>query len=211
MSQQSRDEDWAELAIEAARGDHHAFRRLTEAIWPDVVRLAAHNRHLLASGGSNDDARNVAVLVLEKLNRSDYRVLSLYEDWQARHPDKEFRDWLAIVVANTLRDYVRGAAQVEDGEDSPLPSKKRILNEFVQCMPSHEQSFRPPMTAAQTVRQLIEYAQTWLPQDQRRALETWLEGTSFEEMGAELGCDAETAKRLVRAAVASLRRRFASL
>jgi hypothetical protein len=66
------------------------------------------------------------------------------------------------------------------------------------------------MTAAQTARQLLEYAHKHLPEDQYAALVSWIDGASFEDVSHERGLDnEEEARCLVRAAVAALRRRFA--
>jgi hypothetical protein len=66
------------------------------------------------------------------------------------------------------------------------------------------------MTAAQTARQLLEFAREHLPEDQLGALMMWLEGATFEEIAEELGLgEPEAARKTQRAAVAALRRHFA--
>jgi hypothetical protein len=89
------------------------------------------------------------------------------------------------------------------------PLAKRLLNELAKQLPLDDVGVRPPVTDAQTARQLLEFAQRELPPDQRTALLEWLQGASFE-MIAETSAlpGPEDAKRLVRAAVAVLRRQF---
>jgi hypothetical protein len=66
------------------------------------------------------------------------------------------------------------------------------------------------MTAAQTARQLLEFARSHLPVAQLEALTRWLDGGSFEDIEDECGLSPNEARKLVRAAVAVLRRRFAT-
>lgn len=157
---------------------------------------------------SDDHVRNIAMTLLEKFSRPDGHVLGLYVLWKDRHLDKTFSDWLRIVTKNAVRDYLRqhlGARKT--GHEQP--SIKRLLNEVAASPHLEELGARPPITAAQTARQLMEFAQDKLPSDQRDALQRWLEGESFTEMATSAGTNPEVARRLVRAAIATLRRHFA--
>jgi uncharacterized protein (DUF2267 family) len=160
---------------------------------------------------SEDCVRDVLANLVQKLGEDGARRLRTFPDWHARNPDKTFEDWARIVAANAIRDYVRtqlGAAATSEGE--PLPSAKRLLNEFSMSPRLDELGFRPPVTAAQAARQLLEYAEAHLPPAQCQALGAWLDGSTFEEIECDLGLEEPgEAKRLVRAAIAVLRRRFA--
>jgi hypothetical protein len=115
---------------------------------------------------------------------------------------------MRIVAANLVRDYVReqmGSRRANLDEPSP----KRILNEFSMSPALDELGVRPPMTAAQTARELLDFARTRLSPLQLRALALWLEGTSFDPMDQELEVAAGEGRKLLRAAVAVLRRHFA--
>lgn len=69
---------------------------------------------------------------------------------------------------------------------------------------------RPPMTAAQTARELIEFARAHLRADQFTGLTRWMDGADLGEIAAELALpDPDEARKLVRSAVAVLRREFA--
>jgi DNA-directed RNA polymerase specialized sigma24 family protein len=83
------------------------------------------------------------------------------------------------------------------------------LNEFASSPALEDLGVRPPLTAAQTARELIEFARSRLPAEQLALLEAWLEGASFDDMAREHGTTADEARKLVRAAVATLRRHFA--
>lgn len=59
-------------------------------------------------------------------------------------------------------------------------------------------------------RRIVEYARDHLPEDQLAVLAGWLEGASFAEVASELQlADTRAAERLLRAALARLRRQFA--
>jgi DNA-directed RNA polymerase specialized sigma24 family protein len=196
------------LAQAALSGPSAAFMHLVNAIWPEMMSLLATGRRLRALAPNEDDRREIAVCVVEKLSRNDLHGLRSYTGWRQRHPDKTFHDWLRIVLANTARDYQRGRrSKPQDAE--LLSSPVRVLNEFTLTLPLDQQGTRPPVTAAQTARQLLEFAEQRLPVEQYQALTAWLKGESFEEIASGLAlADAAPARKAVRAAVASLRREF---
>ncbi len=195
------------LAQRALSGPPAAFMHLVNAIWPEMMSLLATSRRLRLLAQSEDDRREIAVTVIEKLSRNDLHGLRSYQSWCERHPDKTFHDWIRIVLANAARDHQRGHRAQKEAE--PPLSPVRVLNEFTLTLPVDERGTRPPVTAAQTARQLLEFAQQRLPPAQYAALTAWLRGESFEEIaaGADIG-QAEDARKAVRAAVASLRREF---
>src|SRR5262249_23298222 len=141
--------------------------------------------------------------------RNDAHGLARYAPWRERHADKTFVDWICIVTSNVVRDHVR--ERMGDAALFEVPSAKRLLNEFAQSPALAERGARPPLTNAQTARELFEFAQKRLPSDQTRALVLWVEGASFDEIAAELALASDdAAEKLVRAAVAVLRREFGS-
>lgn len=195
------------LARRVAAGDGAAFRLLFEALWEPCLRLVRAKSALRPA--NEDDAREVVTRLMGKLEQDDHRALRLYLDWADRHPDKGFADWIKIAVANAVRDYVRERRGATSADAPGTPSAKRLLNELANSVPIDEVGFRPPVTDAQTARQLLEFARGTLPEDQRTALEDWLLGASYEGIAEARGlADAEAGKRLVRAAVAVLRRRY---
>jgi hypothetical protein len=116
-----------------------------------------------------------------------------------------------IVVANAIRDHVRTTLGESKAPRTDALSVKRLLNEFAASPALKELGVRPPITAAQTARQMLEFAERRLPPDQYLALTHWIDGASFAEIEAELGEAAPgQAQRLVRAAVATLRRHFSA-
>ena len=196
------------LAIRGAAGDGAACKELVERLWPVWVKTVAASRSLAPLGASEDHVHNVVAKLVEKIGRADGRGLRLYPAWRERNPGKTFEDWIHIVTTNAVRDYVR--AQIgEIDAGTREPSRKRLLNDFATSPLLDQLGVRPPITAAQTARQLLEYARTELPADQLQALALWIEGHAFEDIQAELRLeDAEAARKRVRAAVAAIRRKF---
>ncbi len=207
------------LAARAVAGDEGAWQALIAHLWPALHGLVKKSHTMGRFGRSDDHARDVLTLVMERLRRDDGHGLRLYAPWRAKNPDKTFADWIRIVTVNLMRRYVHerlvalggGTAPTPEDEQAPLPSVKRLLNEFVQSPVLDDLGTRPPFTNAQTARELLAFARTRLPEVQCRALLTWIEGASFAEIADELGLPgASAAERTVRAATAVLRRQFAA-
>jgi DNA-directed RNA polymerase specialized sigma24 family protein len=195
-----------ELARRAVSGDGAARQELVELLWPFWIETARTSRSMGAFARSEDAVHSVAMTLLEKIGQADGRALALYGDWSRRHPDKDFADWMRIVTKNAIRDYVRD--QMGPRPETGEISVKRLLNEFASSAAAETLGVRPPFTAAQTARELLEFAKASLPPEQLRVLDGWLQGARFEDMAIELGGSAEQARSLMRAAVATLRRRF---
>jgi hypothetical protein len=119
---------------------------------------------------------------------------------------------MQIVVANVIRDHVREHCGARRGPAVPRDlTPKRLLNEFAGSPALDEIATRPEFTPAQTARQLVEYARAHLPGGQCSALEAWIDGATFDEIELELGThEPESGKKFVRAAIATLRRHFAT-
>lgn len=196
------------LALRAAEGDETAFHDLVALVWPELGRSMQSSRRLAAAGASDDGPHDVALRLMEKLRHDDFRALRLYADWRERHPEKTFLDWLRIVAANATRDYLRELRGQSANDGVPTP--KQLLNVFSAVSGVEDLGTRPPMTWAQTARQLLEFAETRLPEQQRHALEEWLTGSDFDEIAKKRGLSGgDEARKSVRAAIAILRREFA--
>lgn len=207
------------LVARIVAGDEDAWRPLAEHLWPHFIDLVKKSRHMGSLAKSDDHVHNVVANLVDKLGTDGGRAINKFPAWKAENPGKGFDDWIRIVVSFTVKDYVRQAlGRRSRGADKPsaeedLPSIKRLLNEF-STSPAGEDAFgsaRPPMTAAQTARELFEWARSRLPADQMEALSQWMDGASFEEIDAHLSSQvpsAADARKLVRAAMATLRRKF---
>jgi DNA-directed RNA polymerase specialized sigma24 family protein len=204
----SLDEDACQRLLDSVRSTAEPeWRKLVGLLWPVLMRLARESRTMTVLGRSDDHVRNVALLVLEKLGRGGCRVARLERPWREARPGKTTLDWLRIVVANVARDYVReraGRAKAGAAFD------KRLVYSLATALPDEDEL--PPSsllsaTTGHAARELVRWAEEHLPADQTTALGAWLEGESFEAIAATLAvADVAVAKRLVHAALATLRR-----
>ncbi len=193
------------LAKSALDGDRVAMTQLAEALWPFASAAAKKSQ----SREALDEAHELFAELLERLEQGDMAALRSYLPWKTRHPEKRFADWVRIVVANLQRDRVRARVGRTPQGASQLPTQKRVLNELASLEPLDQVGYRPPVTNAQTAREILEFAAKHLPPLQARALSAWASGESFAELQSSMGVDSEEgAVRLVRAALATLRRQF---
>lgn len=206
--------DLASLAVYIPRvvaGDGPAWQELMTQLEPHLLQLLRRGRTLGPMRHNLDDCRAVMTAVLERLWKDDYRGLRLFQPWADAHPGKDFGDWIRIVTVNIARDHVSARLGAEQGEGE-VPRNKRLMNTLASLLPredDHRLGFRPSMTNTQLARELLEYAASSLDPVQFRALCRWIEGATFAELADELGLPTPRgADKLVRAALARLRRRF---
>src|SRR6185295_5959794 len=156
-----------------------------------------------------DDVRNVMAQVFERLRRDDYRALRMFLGWRDRNPGKAFQDWLTIVTVNVIRNYISSKLGAPGpGGTSP----KQLVNTFTEALPSDgdELAILPHITTKETAQRIVEYARDHLAGEQLAVLAAWLAGASLDDMVSELHlADTKAADRLLRAALARLRRQFA--
>lgn len=190
--------------------DDPAWPGFVEALWPELTRLVRASRSMGPLARSDDHVRDAVTRVFEKLGADGCRALRLYPAWRDGAAGRSFADWLRIVAANVVRDYVRErAGRPSDAPRADPAPNKRLVDSLAEMLPSEDVlGARPPVTAYHTAREVLEYARAHLPPAQLDALSGWLGGESFEETAQKLGLGApEAANRLVRAALATLRRR----
>jgi DNA-directed RNA polymerase specialized sigma24 family protein len=195
------------LVQNVARGDGGACRELIAYLWPIWLGMVRSSRGMQSLVNLEDGVHDVVARLVEKFGQPEGRGLCLYAPWKARNSDKAFEDWLRIVTKNVIRDYLRervGGSRQGSGE----PGVKRLLNEFASARVLEELGVRPPLTLAQTARELIEFARGRLAAEQLAVLEAWLKGATFEEIAAERGTVEQEARQSLRSAVAVLRRYF---
>jgi hypothetical protein len=197
------------LVARIVQGDAVAQRKLVEHLWPCWLKQVRGSRGMAALAQSEDHVREVATRVAQKIGKPGAPTLRLYPFWREKHADRDFGDWIRIVVANAIRDYVReqiGNVRIPDGDLSP----KRLLNELTMSGTGEVTKVRPPFTAAQAARQIVEFAQDHLPQDQLRALSLWLQGATDVDLDRDLETAPGGGRALMRAGVATLRRKFSN-
>lgn len=178
---------------------------LVEQLFPHLERLVGSSPSLGSLRSSEDHRRNAATEVLAKLAKNQHRALALLEPWLAINTEKTAADWIRIVIANVVRGYV--ARQI--GSDA----RKRLLHTLATSLPlDHDDAagLRPPVTTEQTAREILEFATEHLEHAQLAALRSWLHHGDFADIARAAGrTDPRDGERLVRAALAKLRREFA--
>jgi DNA-directed RNA polymerase specialized sigma24 family protein len=195
-----------DLARKGSAGDRQACHDLVEHLWQSWVEMVRTNRSMGPLADSEDHVHNVVARLIDRLGQPG-GGLRRYPSWRESHPDRTFADWMRIVTANLVRDYVREQLGPRRSSASG-PSPKRLLNEFTLYCSVEELGVRPPITLAQTARELMDFARSRLSPTQCRALELWLEGIEFGQIDQELGLAEGQARKLLRAGVATLRRHF---
>jgi len=191
------------------RGDQVAWMTLFSQYGPVVERIVRTNRSMGSCRGSEDDVRNVMAQVFARLRRDDYRALRMFPGWRDKNPGKAFDDWLTIVTVNVVRNYMSSklGSPNENGE-----SLKQLVNTLADTLPLEGDKLllHPHITTKETAQRIIDYARDNLAEDQLAVLKAWLEGASLDDMVADLRlADVRAADRLLRAALARLRRQFA--
>jgi hypothetical protein len=196
-----------DLVARLLEGDAKARRSLIQELWPVWNDLVRRSRSLGSLATSKDHVEEIVTRLAEKFGQADGRALRTYVEWQRVHEDRTFADWNRIVTTNAIRDYVRsviGTVRVPQGEPTP----KRLLNELARSPVAQEHGVRPPFTAKQTARELLEFASSHLSSEQLRAMQLWLDDADFDEIGRELTVPPDAARKLVKAGIAVLRRHF---
>lgn len=198
--------DLEELVQATLAGAPNAFAELALALWPFAAAAGRRARE------AEDEGQELYARLLEKLEAEGRASLATYPAWRTRHPEKGFEDWVRIVLANLARDLQRErTGRVRERAEEMKPSAKRLLNELGGLAPLDEVGYRPPVTSEQTAREILAFAEAHLPPLQCAALAAWVEGEDFAQVSARTGiADEASAVRLVRAALATLRRRFAA-
>jgi hypothetical protein len=134
MSDQWDAEQAEQLALSAADGSVEAARDLIGVLWPMWLRLVKASPAMRGMQATDDDVANVLLRLVEKIKNG--RSLGLYAPWRERNPDKSFADWVRIVTANAVRDYVKFHSRRPrlelDGDEGTVASPKRVLNEFMR-------------------------------------------------------------------------------
>lgn len=189
-----------------------AWQDLMEVLFPHVEAIVRVSRSMGPLRSSPDHCRSATTRVFEKLARNDYSALRLFTEWQRVNPEKTLDDWLRIVVTRVVRDYVGSQLGAPSADpDQERVARKRLLHTLASALPDddHSPSARPPVTDLQTARQILDYARTHLSPMQLSALEAWINLADNDKVAAVIGKTPDEATKLVRSAVAKLRRQFA--
>jgi DNA-directed RNA polymerase specialized sigma24 family protein len=201
---------WDRLLRAVRSTGEPAWRELAALLWPELLAYVRATPSMTGIGATDDDVREAVVLVLEKLGRGDCRGARLYVTWREANPGRDAGDWLRIVATNVARDYARERRGRGDWNGKRPVPYRRSVELLATLLPDEEDlpaSTTLSATSRHAARELATFASGRLAPDQGQALADWLSGASFGDFAVALALeDASAAKRLVRAAVASLRR-----
>jgi hypothetical protein len=210
VQRESRDENGVlDLIRVILAGQEGAWTALVTVLHPRIDAIVRASHSLGPLRAADDHCRTAATNVLAKLARNQYRALSLVEHWLVARPDKAFDDWLTIVCTNVVREYV--GQQLGQRRDDG--SNKRWLHTLAAALPEGDDTpaVRAPLTDLRMASEIMQFAAEHLPVEQVTALSAWLQQRDFAEIGKIAGLSDEHARggeRLVRAALARLRREF---
>jgi DNA-directed RNA polymerase specialized sigma24 family protein len=202
------DDDLEALVVSVARGDQEAWRRLWSSLEPTVMALLRNPSVLGQLADREDDCRTIVVVVMERLRANDFARLRGYLQTRAQRPGLRFAPWLKVVAKRTAIDCMRAHPDYLDLRRQAGAGPKGHWVVPGSLPPSSQTpGTRPPMTNRATAAALMRHAEATMPENQRGALELWLQSLGHDEIARalELGSPRE-AERLVRAALERLRR-----
>lgn len=203
------DDELENLVAHAATADATAWQALWAAIEPPLSRIIAQPRFLGRLGQREDDRRNIVVAVMARLRADTFARLRQYLDARVANPRLRFMSWLRVVTKRVGIDYLRAHPDYVRRHDVGASTPGAWVDAGTLPPASQIMGGRPPITNQGTAHELLAYAAGVISGDQRRALELWAHGESFEDIARELALpSARDAERTVRAVLERLRRKF---
>lgn len=202
-------ENLESLIAPVCDGDEVAWQALWRKLDPELDALVRRRRMLGRLSEREDDRRGVVLLVMAKLRQDGFRRLKMYSEERRRNADLSLLTWLTVVLRNCAVDYARAHPDYVPGQRQGSARPGGIAEGLPLPPASRGPGARPPVTAARTAGELLEFVRRELPEEQQRALELWMAGHDAADIAAALGlASAAAATRIVRAAVERLRRQF---
>lgn len=122
-----------------------------------------------------------------------------------------FRGWLITLVGYVATDHLRSRLGWSRRDDGGPRTKRDVGTDAPRLSSVPDSGARPPITDYLTLRRLVGEIDAFVskfPDDMKRAFSLWLEDSEFTEIAVDLGITAESARKLVRAAQARLRKEF---
>jgi RNA polymerase sporulation-specific sigma factor len=183
---QPKVEDGFLIAL-AKQGDPTAYNRLVSR-YQGFVRLKASSYFL--AGGDSDDLIQEGMIGLYKAIR-DYRTdrESSFRNFAELCITRQIITAVKTATRNKhtpLNHYVSFSAPAGGGADDDAPS----LDEQIAGPATNDPASRAVST--EELRSLVGCLSTALSQLESNVLSLYLDGRSYEEIGARLGCDTKT-------------------
>jgi len=181
------------------------------AQWPaliaEVHSLAIAICEKRPAASDSDFANNVALRVIERLKKENYRALHRFLALRESYPDLEFEKWTRGIINNAAIDEIRSqpdVARARAGKGRELRSRAHVAFED-----ENHVDVRSTVSFALDARRVLRWIRDEnFPEEQRRALLLWLSGHTVDDCSEELGLDAGSTRRCLQAARQRLRRQF---
>jgi DNA-directed RNA polymerase specialized sigma24 family protein len=184
-------------------GEARAWQGLWLAVDPAIEEMAGRFWVTGRLAEREDERRDVVIGVMERLQANDFERLGPFLGALVRR-DGSARSWLSTVTRCSALNHARGHAE-------NLGGRERRWAELVPLPDDIEDLLPVSVQAIHTIEahRIQAYAARVLPEAQGKALCLWLPGYDDEEIAVRLGlAGAPAARRLIRAAIETLRRRF---
>lgn len=193
------------VAVQALlAGDATQWQTLVAEV--HALALAVCQRRQAARGA--DFASNVALRVIERLRKEDYKALRRFMELRDTYPALAFETWTRGIINNALIDEVRSLPETSRkrvGKRRELQTRTHVIFEDEQHAASASLAHSGILDARRVLRWIHDAD---FPLDQKRALLFWLNGHSIADCARQLDLDETGTRRLLRAARQRLRRQF---
>jgi len=178
--------------------------------WPtlmtEVHALALVVCQRRAASQDLDFAGNVALRVIERLQRDDYQALRRFEESRLQTKTLTFEMWTRGIIHNALIDELRSLptfGRTRRGAGREVVRRPHVMYE--DQAHSESQSSTGVFDARRVLRWIHDEE---FPAAQRSALLLWLHGHSIEGCSREMKLGESEIRKLLRAARQRLRRQF---
>jgi DNA-directed RNA polymerase specialized sigma24 family protein len=194
------------LAQAAAHGDGAAWHALWSEIEPIIWGITGKWQITGPMCKSDDDRREIVVLVMERLRADGLRRLRAVTESGALSQSGAFRAWVTTVATRVAIDYVRSRPEHLD------PRNRGSGRRWVEVLVGDESTLRAESTdpvRMASAEQMLDRAKELLTRDQMVALWYWLDGGDHEVIAHRMRLPSSRhADRLLRAGLKRLRDRF---
>jgi hypothetical protein len=197
----------APLVARSLDGDMRAWQELVTLIFPGIEEVAWRYRNVRRLPTSEDERRNIAVAVIERLRARELDGLERLRAACALGEDSGW-PWICRVTQRKALDHVRDHAENLGADETGAPRFAKQV-----ALPDEVEDLLPVSVRAHRhidARTVLGYAERNLSPKQLAALHLHLLGDSEADIAAALHLPAaHAAHALWHGAVARLRYRFA--